>query len=67
MKDYGKIIPALRARLDISREKMAEHFKVSFATINKWENGRVVPGKMHMLQINELWRVAIWDNSRYDF
>ena len=54
MKDYGKIILVLRARLNISQEKMAEYFDVSFATINRWENGRAVPSKMHMIQIDEL-------------
>ena len=54
MTDYGKIILALRAKIDISQEKMAEYFNVSFATINRWENGRAKPSKRHILQIDEL-------------
>lgn len=54
MKDYGKTILALRAKLNISQEKMAEHFNVAFATINRWENGRALPSKMHMVQIDKL-------------
>ena len=54
MKDYGKTILALRAKLNISQEKMAKRFNVAFATINRWENGRAVPSKMHMLQIEEM-------------
>ena len=54
MKDYGKKLLALRARLNISQEKMAEYFDVAFATINRWENGRAVPSKIHMIQIDEL-------------
>ena len=54
MKDYGKKLLALRAKLNISQEKMAEYFDVVFATINRWENGRAVPSKMHKLQIDEL-------------
>ena len=54
MEDYTKILLALRARLNISQEKMAEYFNVSFATINRWENDRAKPSKRHMLQIDEL-------------
>ena len=54
MKDYGKKLLALRAKLNISQEKMAEYFDVAFATINRWENGRAVPSKIHMIQIDEL-------------
>lgn len=54
MKDYGKKLLALRAKLNISQEKMAEYFDVAFATINRWENGRAVPSKIHKIQIDEL-------------
>lgn len=54
MQDYGKKLLALRARLNISQEKMAEYFDVAFATINRWENGRAVPSKINMIQIDEL-------------
>ena len=54
MKDYGKLILALRAKLDISQEEMAKYLNVVFATINRWENGRAIPSKRHMLQIDEL-------------
>lgn len=54
MNKYGKMLLALRTKLDISQEKMAEYFNVSFATINRWENGRAVPSKIHMIQIDEL-------------
>ena len=54
IRDYGKIILALRAKLDISQEEMAKYFNVAFATINRWENGRAVPSKIHKIQIDEL-------------
>ena len=54
MNKYGKMLLALRAKLDISQEKMAEYFNVSFATINRWENGRAKPSKRHILQIENL-------------
>ena len=54
MRDYKKLLIKLRAKLNISQEKMAEYFDVAFATINRWENGRAVPSKIHMIQIDEL-------------
>lgn len=54
MKDYGKKLLALRAKLNVSQEKMAEYLDVAFATINRWENSRAVPSKIHMIQIDEL-------------
>lgn len=57
MKDYGKTILALRAKLNISQEKMAKHFNVAFATIKCWKNGRAVPSKMHRINIWEAYNV----------
>lgn len=54
MKDYGEKLLALRAKLNVSQEKMAEYLDVAFATINRWENGRAVPSKIHKIQIDEL-------------
>ena len=54
MNKYGKMLLALRAKFDMSQEKMAEFFNVSFATINRWENGRAKPSKRHILQIENL-------------
>lgn len=50
IRDYGKIILALRTKLDISQEEMAKYFNVAFATINWWENDISMPSKIHILQ-----------------
>ena len=56
MKDYKKLLVRLRAKLNISQEKLAILLKVSFATINRWENGVSEPSRVHMVQIEELCR-----------
>lgn len=54
MRDYKKLLIKLRAKLNISQEKLAILLKVSFATINRWENGVSVPRKIHIVQIEDL-------------
>jgi type I restriction enzyme M protein len=36
---------AIRAKLDLSQEQLAERLGVSFATINRWEGGATMPQK----------------------
>ena len=54
MGDYKKLLVRLRAKLNISQEKLAILLNVSFATINRWENGISKPSRVHMVQIEEL-------------
>ncbi len=54
MKDYKESLVKLRAKLNLSQEKLAVLLNVSFATINRWENGISEPSKVHMVQIGEL-------------
>ena len=35
----------VRAKLNFSQTELAEKLKVSFATVSRWENGKVVPTK----------------------
>ena len=52
--NYGQALLSLRAKINITQEELAEILNVTFATINRWENKRAVPTKIHMLQIEEL-------------
>ena len=36
-------LQAIRARLDLTQEQLAERFGVSFATVNRWEGGVTTP------------------------
>ena len=38
-------LQAIRARLDLTQEQLAERLGVSFATVNRWEGGVTTPQK----------------------
>jgi DNA-binding transcriptional regulator YiaG len=50
MTPYPENIPEtvkeVRRQLAISQEELAQALGVSFATVNRWENGRTVPSKL---------------------
>jgi type I restriction enzyme M protein len=41
--DMPSLIRDLRNRLNLSQEQLAQQLNVSFATVNRWENGRAEP------------------------
>ena len=43
MAKYSKVIKKIRNELLLSQEELAEQMGVSFATINRWENGHHEP------------------------
>lgn len=45
---------AIRARLDLTQEQLAERIGVSFATVNRWEGGANVPQKAAQVTIAAL-------------
>lgn len=44
--DFSAIVKYTRETLGMSQEEMAHALKISFATINRWENGKTHPNKM---------------------
>ena len=44
--DFPTIVKYTRETLGMSQEEMAHALKISFATINRWENGKTHPNKM---------------------
>jgi DNA-binding transcriptional regulator YiaG len=44
--DFPAIVKCVREQLGMSQEEMAHALKISFATINRWENGKTHPNKM---------------------
>jgi len=44
--DFPAIVRSVRKRLEMSQEELAHALKVSFSTINRWENGKTHPNKM---------------------
>lgn len=40
------LIKQIRSYLDMSQTEFAEHLHVTFATVNRWENGHALPNKL---------------------
>lgn len=49
-----ELLKQIRTFLNMSQAEFAEHLNVSFATVNRWENGRAVPNKLAQSRIYEL-------------
>lgn len=44
--DFSKKVKAVRQVLKLSQEELAHKLGVSFATINRWENGSYSPSRL---------------------
>ena len=44
--EFSKFCLETRLKLNLSQEMLARKLDVSFATINRWENGKAVPQKL---------------------
>ena len=53
-KDIGRLVRALRERLELSQERFAAKLGVTFSSVNRWENGRAKPSPLAMKQIEEI-------------
>ena len=49
-------VKALRAKVSMTQEQFAARLGVTFATINRWENGHVKPSPLALRQIGNLAR-----------
>lgn len=54
MKKYSNKLLSLRAKLNLTQIEMAQKLGVAFVTYNRWENGKIMPTKIHIIQIEEL-------------
>lgn len=52
--EFGTRLKELREMLSLTQEALAESLGVSFATVNRWENGWTAPSKLAMRQIDLL-------------
>lgn len=44
--EFSKIVKTVRKQASMSQEDLARTLKVSFATVNRWENGKTHPNKL---------------------
>jgi DNA-binding transcriptional regulator YiaG len=49
-ENFPETVKEVRRQLAISQEELAQALGVSFATVNRWENGRTVPSKLAQRQ-----------------
>ena len=49
--DYPALIKEVRQQLAISQEDLARELGVSYATVNRWENGQAKPSKLARAQL----------------
>ena len=59
METYERLIPELRAAMNISQEELAKILGVSLVTVSRWENGHVKPTKIIKVKLGKLF-------TRYD-
>lgn len=48
------LIKNIREELNMSQTELAEKLNVTFATVNRWENGRTVPNKLAQTKLYEI-------------
>jgi putative transcriptional regulator len=50
--DYPSLVREVRRQLGISQEDLARELGVSYATVNRWENGQSKPSKLARAQLD---------------
>ena len=51
-KHYPALIKTVREQLDLSQEDLAREIGVSYATVNRWENGHTTPSRLAKANLN---------------
>lgn len=50
----AQLVREMRATMQLSQENFADELGMTFATINRWENGHATPSPLALKQINSL-------------
>jgi putative transcriptional regulator len=51
--NFPEAVKEVRRQLALSQEELAHALGVSFATVNRWENGRTLPSKLAQRQFEQ--------------
>lgn len=54
MINYSKALLILRNKMFLTQEEFAKEIGVSFATVNRWENGKFEPTMKMKKKLNDL-------------
>jgi DNA-binding transcriptional regulator YiaG len=49
---FPELVKDIRRQLGLSQEELAHVLGVSFATVNRWENGKTAPSKLARAQFD---------------
>lgn len=52
-REFPELVRLVRKQLDLSQEDLARELGVSFASVNRWENGKVTPSKLAKAQFDD--------------
>jgi len=52
-EDFSEQVKKVRQKLALSQEELAHALGVSFATVNRWENGKTSPSKLALRQFEQ--------------
>jgi transcriptional regulator with XRE-family HTH domain len=52
-ENFPETVKDVRRQLGLSQEELAQALGVSFATVNRWENGKTVPSKLAQRQFEQ--------------
>jgi putative transcriptional regulator len=52
-ENFPETVKEVRRQLGLSQEELAHALGVSFATVNRWENGKTVPSKLAQRQFEQ--------------
>jgi putative transcriptional regulator len=53
-ENFPETVKEIRRQLGLSQAELAHALGVSFATVNRWENGKTVPSKLARRQFDQL-------------
>lgn len=64
---YSDAILKLRTKLNVSQEELAKMMKVSFVSVNRWENGHFEPTKLQKERLKDLFKNngIVWSNNKW--
>ena len=51
------LIKKIRSYMNMNQTEFAEQLNVTFATVNRWENGRALPNKLAQNKIYDLFLI----------
>ncbi len=54
-QDLATLLKEVRKQLALSQEDLARELGVSFATVNRWENGKSKPSKLARAQFDNFY------------